>query len=418
MSYLALARDEGADTLVGGGIPDLGADLAGGAWIEPTLWAGLDNGKRAVREEVFGPVAALIPFDTEEEAVRLANDTRYGLAAAVWTQRSRAGTPGGPAHAGRHGLGEHLVPAGPALARSVASDSPGSGARAASTHCTSTPSRRTCACSCERLREPVDAAARRLAAPPPRPGCRAPRSGISSATMTRTRRTPCRPSRPTVGSPSGGGSSGRKIGLTSRAVQAQLGVGSPDFGDAVRRHGVRRPRADSLAAVPPAARRGRGRLRARPRPRPPEPTVADVIRATEFVLAAIEIVDSRIAGWDITIADTIADNASSGASCSAPRPGASPSSTSPARHGHRTTRRGRLHRGGRRLPRQPASSPWPGWPGRSAAGGGPCGPATWCCPARSARWSPSAGPASSARRIDGLGELRAASGLARRGAAA
>ena len=91
MSYLALARDEGADTLVGGGIPDLGADLAGGAWIEPTLWAGLDNSKRAVREEVFGPVAALIPFDTEEEAVRLANDTRYGLAAAVWTQNLERG---------------------------------------------------------------------------------------------------------------------------------------------------------------------------------------------------------------------------------------------------------------------------------------------------------------------------------------
>ena len=71
LSYLALARDEGADTLVGGGIPDLGADLAGGAWIEPTLWAGLDNGKRAIREEIFGPVAALIPFDTEEEAVRV-----------------------------------------------------------------------------------------------------------------------------------------------------------------------------------------------------------------------------------------------------------------------------------------------------------------------------------------------------------
>ncbi|MFC5993624.1 2-hydroxymuconic semialdehyde dehydrogenase [Pseudonocardia hispaniensis] len=90
-SYLKLAEAEGADVLTGGRIPDLGEDLAGGAWIEPTLWAGLDNSSRVVREEVFGPVAALIPFDTEEEGIRLANDTKYGLAAAVWTQNLERG---------------------------------------------------------------------------------------------------------------------------------------------------------------------------------------------------------------------------------------------------------------------------------------------------------------------------------------
>jgi aminomuconate-semialdehyde/2-hydroxymuconate-6-semialdehyde dehydrogenase len=90
-SYLKLAQDEGADVLVGGGVPALGEDLARGAWIEPTLWSGLDNTSRVVREEVFGPVAALIPFDTEDEAVRLANDTKYGLAAAVWTQNLERG---------------------------------------------------------------------------------------------------------------------------------------------------------------------------------------------------------------------------------------------------------------------------------------------------------------------------------------
>ncbi|PRB57897.1 2-hydroxymuconic semialdehyde dehydrogenase [Microbacterium sp. MYb45] len=84
-SYFDLAVAEGATVLAGGGIPTLGDGLDGGSWIEPTLWTGLDNSHRTVREEVFGPVAALIPFDTEEEAIALANDTDYGLAAVTWT---------------------------------------------------------------------------------------------------------------------------------------------------------------------------------------------------------------------------------------------------------------------------------------------------------------------------------------------
>ncbi|MEW2462019.1 MULTISPECIES: 2-hydroxymuconic semialdehyde dehydrogenase [unclassified Microbacterium] len=84
-SYFDLAVSEGATVLAGGGVPTLGDGLDGGSWIEPTLWTGLDNSHRTVREEVFGPVAALIPFDSEEEAIRLANDTDYGLAAVTWT---------------------------------------------------------------------------------------------------------------------------------------------------------------------------------------------------------------------------------------------------------------------------------------------------------------------------------------------
>jgi aminomuconate-semialdehyde/2-hydroxymuconate-6-semialdehyde dehydrogenase len=91
LSYYDLAVEEGARVLVGGGVPDVGSDLKDGAWIEPTLWTGLDNSARTVREEVFGPVAALIPFDSEEEAVKLANDTNYGLAAAVWTSNLSRG---------------------------------------------------------------------------------------------------------------------------------------------------------------------------------------------------------------------------------------------------------------------------------------------------------------------------------------
>ena len=91
LSYLKLAQDEGASVLAGGGVPSLGGDLEAGAWIEPTLWTGLDNTHRTVREEVFGPVAALMPFDTEEEAVGLANDTAYGLAAVTWTTNLERG---------------------------------------------------------------------------------------------------------------------------------------------------------------------------------------------------------------------------------------------------------------------------------------------------------------------------------------
>lgn len=86
--YYGLAREEGAEVVTGGGIPEMGDGLGSGAWIEPTIWTGLDNSARVVREEIFGPCCHIQPFDEEDEAIALANDTDYGLAASVWTESS------------------------------------------------------------------------------------------------------------------------------------------------------------------------------------------------------------------------------------------------------------------------------------------------------------------------------------------
>ncbi len=91
LSYLALAKEEGATVVTGGSKAEMPGDLAGGCWVRPTIWTGLPENARVIREEVFGPVCHITPFDTEDEAVRMANDTDYGLATAIWTENlSRA----------------------------------------------------------------------------------------------------------------------------------------------------------------------------------------------------------------------------------------------------------------------------------------------------------------------------------------
>jgi aminomuconate-semialdehyde/2-hydroxymuconate-6-semialdehyde dehydrogenase len=91
LSYYKNAAEEGATVVTGGGVPDMPEDLKGGAWVEPTIWTGLADDATVIREEIFGPCCHIRPFDTEEEAIQLANDTEYGLASSVWTENiSRA----------------------------------------------------------------------------------------------------------------------------------------------------------------------------------------------------------------------------------------------------------------------------------------------------------------------------------------
>jgi gamma-glutamyl-gamma-aminobutyraldehyde dehydrogenase len=88
LGYIARGREEGAKLALGGAQARLDS---GGFYIEPTVFDEVSPGMTISREEIFGPVLAAIAFDTEEEAVRIANDSIYGLAAALWTQNlSRA----------------------------------------------------------------------------------------------------------------------------------------------------------------------------------------------------------------------------------------------------------------------------------------------------------------------------------------
>jgi aminomuconate-semialdehyde/2-hydroxymuconate-6-semialdehyde dehydrogenase len=91
LSYYELARAEGATIVTGGGTPKFGDGRDGGFYVEPTILTGLPESARCVKEEIFGPVCHIAAFDSEEEAVAKANDTKYGLAASVWTTNLKRG---------------------------------------------------------------------------------------------------------------------------------------------------------------------------------------------------------------------------------------------------------------------------------------------------------------------------------------
>jgi aldehyde dehydrogenase (NAD+) len=88
LNYITLAQEEGAQLVTGGKTPN-DLRLARGFFVEPTIFTQVENQMQVAQEEIFGPVLSVIPFKTEEEVIRQANDTRYGLAAGIWTQDIR-----------------------------------------------------------------------------------------------------------------------------------------------------------------------------------------------------------------------------------------------------------------------------------------------------------------------------------------
>lgn len=88
MGYIEAGQKEGARLVLGGGTPQVADKFKNGFWVEPTVFADVDNKMSIAQDEIFGPVPCIIPFKTEEEALQIANDTPYGLSSYLWTENT------------------------------------------------------------------------------------------------------------------------------------------------------------------------------------------------------------------------------------------------------------------------------------------------------------------------------------------
>ena len=85
-SYVAIAREEGATVFSGGASPELEGAFQNGYFFQPTIFSEVDNTMRVAQEEIFGPVTSVITFDNDDDLLRQANETMYGLSAGIWTR--------------------------------------------------------------------------------------------------------------------------------------------------------------------------------------------------------------------------------------------------------------------------------------------------------------------------------------------
>ena len=116
LGYVDLAREEGGRITVGGNTPALPSPLDNGFFVEPTIVADVRNDMRCAQEEIFGPVAVLVPFGDEGDAIDKANDISFGLGSAVWTRDvARAHRVASKIEAGMVWINDHhrLDPASP-----------------------------------------------------------------------------------------------------------------------------------------------------------------------------------------------------------------------------------------------------------------------------------------------------------------
>jgi len=116
LGYVDIGREEGGTVATGGGIPTLDAPLDGGFFMQPTVISDVSNDMRVAQEEIFGPVAVVIPFKDEADAIHKANDVPYGLGSAIWTRDvARAHRVAAQIQAGMTWINDHhrLDPASP-----------------------------------------------------------------------------------------------------------------------------------------------------------------------------------------------------------------------------------------------------------------------------------------------------------------
>jgi aldehyde dehydrogenase (NAD+) len=110
LDYIEAGKSSGAKLVVGGGVPK---DQPRGWFVSPTVFADVDNSDRIAQEEIFGPVLAVIPYDSDEQAIALANDSEFGLAGTVWsTDTDRATEVAREIHTGTIGINDYQLDMG------------------------------------------------------------------------------------------------------------------------------------------------------------------------------------------------------------------------------------------------------------------------------------------------------------------